>query len=105
MPISRRYSPEFAPGESCNIGLDYSTIIPPGVGITSAGLEIFTNTATPVNASADWIVGAVSVVGRTVYCRLGGGIAGKDYQLRWACSDTQGNVWPRTCLLLCAHTS
>jgi len=105
MPLSRRYSPEHPPGESCRFGLDYSFVIPPGVGISSAGLEIFSNTATPVSAAADWTVGAVTVQGRTIYARLAGGVEGKDYQLRWSVTDTIGNIWTRTALVLCAQTS
>ena len=33
------------------------------------------------------------------------GVDGKDYQLRWSATDTSGNVFPRTALLLCAQTS
>lgn len=104
MPMSRRYSPEHAPGESCNIGLDYSWLVPPGVGLTGGSLSIYTNTANPV-PSADLSVGPVTIRGRTVYARISGGVEGKDYQLRWSATDTEGNVWPRTCLLLCAQTS
>lgn len=104
MPLSRRYSPEFAPGEASNIGLDYSPLIPPGVGISSGTLLIYTNTANP-QPSSDITVGAVTIMGRTVYAFISGGVEGKDYQLRWTAYDTNGNVWPRTCLLLCAQTS
>ena len=104
MPLSRRYTPEFVPGENCMIGLDYSRIIPPGVGIASAQLSIVTNTAVP-QPSADFTIGAVTIRGRTVYAQLSGGVEGRDYQLRWLVGDTAGNVWPRTCLMLCAQTS
>ena len=104
MPLSRRYTPEFGPGESCNIGLDYSRVIPPGIGISSGSLSIFTNTATP-QPSSDFTIGAVTIRGRTVYAGLSGGVEGRDYQLRWIAVDTVGNVWPRTCLMLCAQTS
>ena len=104
MPMSRRYSPEHPPGESCNIGLDYSPLIPPGVGVVGGSLAIFTNVAVPL-PSADFSIGPVTINGRTVYARISGGVEGTDYQLRWSATDTQGNVWPRTCLLLCAQTS
>ena len=104
MPLSRRYTPEFVPGESCTIGLDYSRIIPPGVGISSGTLTIYTNTATPA-PTPDLAVGAVTIRGRTVYAGISGGVEGRDYQLRWLVVDTAGNVWPRTCLMLCAQTS
>jgi hypothetical protein len=105
MPLSRRYTPEHPPGEQCNFGLDYSFVIPPGVGISSGALAIFSNAVPPVAADADWTVGAVTVRGRAVYALLKGGIEGTDYQLRWTATDTQGNVWPRTTLILCAQTS
>ena len=104
MPLSRRYTPEFAPGEASTIGLDFSYVIPPGVGITSGTLAIYTNAATPV-LSADFTVGQVTVLGRSLYAALSGGKAGQDYQLRWSATDTAGNIWPRVALLLCALTS
>lgn len=105
MPLSRRYTPEHPPGEGCNFGLDFSPLIPPGVGVASATLSIFTNTAVPLAADTDWIKGPVNIRGRQVYCNLAGGINGNDYQLRWTATDTDGNIWPRTTLVLCAQTS
>lgn len=105
MPLSRRYSPEHPPGESCSFGLDYSAIVPVGVSLASGSLQILTNTANPTDASADWQIGAVSVQGRAIYATLSGGVAGTDYQLKWTAQDTAGNVWPRTTLVLCADTS
>jgi hypothetical protein len=104
MPLSRRYTPEFCPGESCLIGLDFSSVIPPGVGIASGTLAVFTNVATPV-ASSDFDVGEVTVLGRVLYAPISGGVDGTDYQLRWSATDSAGNIWPRTALLLCAQTS
>lgn len=105
MSISRRYTPEKPSGEQCNFGLDYSAVIPPGVGITSGELSIWTNTVQPVSADGDWTIGPVEVRGRVLYAALSGGIDGTDYQLRWVANDTQGNVWPRTVVVLCAQTS
>jgi hypothetical protein len=105
MPLSRRYTPEHPPGEECNFGLDYSFILPPGVGLVRGSLEILTNTAAPVDASADWTIGAVMVRGRALYAMLAGGVAGTDYQLKWTALDTAGRTWPRTALVLCADTS
>lgn len=104
MAISRRYTPEHPSGEQCNFGLDYSAVIPPGVGIASGTLSIWTNTVAPV-PSSDWTIGAVAVRGRCLYAPLAGGVAGTDYQLRWVATDTDGNVWPRTVLVLCTDTS
>ena len=105
MPLSRRYSPEHPPGESCAFGLDFSFIIPPGIGIASGAVSIWTNTVAPVSASTDWTIGPVMVLGRAVYAVLGGGVEGRDYQILWVAHDTEGNVWPRTTLVLCAQTS
>jgi hypothetical protein len=105
MPVSRRYKPEHPPGESCSFGLDYSYVIPVGVGIKSGTIQVQTNTAAPADATADWTIGAVEVRGRAIYANLAGGVAGTDYQLVWTATDTQGNVWPRTTLVLCAATS
>lgn len=105
MPISRRYSPEHPPGESCSFGLDYSFVIPPGVGISSGSLGIFNNVANPVDKSGDWTIGAISIRGRAIYCMLGGGVSGTDYILRWTAVDTAGNTWVRSTLILCADTS
>jgi hypothetical protein len=104
MPLSRRYSPEWSPGEASVIGLDFSFLVPPGVGLTGGALSIWTNKvqATP---TSDFAIGPVGVQGRTIYASLSGGVEGTDYQLRWVATDTRGNVWPRTCLLLCALTS
>ena len=105
MPLTRRYTPEHPPAESASFGMDFSFIIPPGVGIDDAGLDIFTNTAPPVAADTDWTKGTVTILGRTVYAQLSGGVEGKDYQLRWMARDTSGNTWRRTALILCAQTS
>lgn len=105
MPLSRRYTPEHPPGESCNFGLDYSFILPVGVALVSGTLAILTNTAAPVDASADWTIGAVMVRGRALYAMLTGGVAGTDYQLKFTAVDTAGRTWPRVALVLCADTS
>jgi hypothetical protein len=105
MPLSRRYTPEFPPGESSVIGYDFSFIIPPGVGIASGALNILTNTAAPQPANSDFTIGPVGVRGRAIYASLTGGVLGTDYQLHWTAFDTSGNEWPRTGLLLCAFTS
>ena len=72
MPLSRRYTPEWSPGDTGLIGMDFSYILPPGVGILPMGadqprgpsnaysqpvprLEIWYNTADPVPAP-DWDV-------------------------------------------------
>lgn len=105
MPLSRRYTPEHAPLESCSFGLDYSFILPVGVGITAGSVQVWTNSAAAVPAPNDWIVGPVMVRARAIYANFTGGVEGTDYQIRWIAVDTEGNTWPRTTLVLCAHTS
>jgi hypothetical protein len=105
MPLSRRYTPEHYPSESSIYGMDFSYLIPPGVGISGGALTIFTNTQPPVAADADWIKGTVTVHDRTLYATLGGGKTGTDYMLVWTATDSNGNVWPRAALVLCAYTS
>ena len=105
MPISRRYSPSWAPGEGAVIGMDFSFVVPPGVGLVSGTLHFFDNLPNPVNADADWTIGPVEVFGRTLYASLAGGAQGKDYQVQWVAQDTEGYTWPRTALMLCAPTS
>jgi hypothetical protein len=112
MPLSRRYSPEWYPGESASIGIDMSNIIPPGVGIASGQLAILTNTVPPVSAQADFTgppgegtFFAASVIGRALYTTISGGASGRDYIFVWEMTDTDGNHWNRAALLLCAPTS
>lgn len=105
MPLSRRYTPEHPPGESCLFGLDFSAIIPVGRGVKSGTLAILSNTAFPTDSSADWEIGPVLVRGRAIYANLSGGLDGHDYQLIWTAVDTDGNVFPRTALILVGNTS
>ena len=104
MPLSRRYSPEWAPGESSSIGMDMSAVIPQGTGISAVTLAIATNAFPPV-ASTDFTVTGLASSGRAAHATMSGGVAGRDYQLTWGVSDTDGNTWSRTSLLLCAPTS
>jgi hypothetical protein len=105
MGLSRRYEPEHPAGEKCGFGMDFSPLLAPGSGIVSGSLRIFTNTAVPANAANDWTMGPVTVLGPAVYAVLAGGVSGQDYQLVWTATDSDGNVWPRTALVLCAPTS
>ena len=102
--LSRRYMPAHPAGEQCDFAMSFDAVIPPGVGITAGALEIWTNVIPPV-LSSDFSVGPVSVIGRALYATLSGGVDGTDYQLMWTATDTEGNVWPRTGLCLCATTS
>lgn len=103
MAIGNRYQPPHPAGESCMFALDYSFILPLGVGIAAADLEIVINTD-PVQSQSDWNQGPVQILDRRVYSQCSGGVEGTDYQLRWTVTDTQGNTWPRTTLVLCAET-
>ncbi|HEX3523179.1 MAG TPA: hypothetical protein VHT52_13955 [Stellaceae bacterium] len=105
MPLSRRYTPEFAPGESCSFGFDFSPIIPVGVGVEQGTVRVLTNTAAPVDVTAQWTIGPVGVRGRAIYATFSGGVSGTDYQIKWTATDSAGNVWPRTAFVLCADTS
>src|ERR1700746_3323787 len=102
--LSGRGGSEYPAGEMCGFGMDFSPLLAPGSGIVSGSLKIFTNTAVPADASHDWLVGPVQILGRSVYAVLAGGVQGQDYQLVWTATDSDGNVWPRTALVLCAPT-
>jgi hypothetical protein len=97
MPVSRRYSPEWAPGDSSMVGMDFSALIPPGAGIAGGSLAVAPN--------PDFVVGPATIDGRTVYAPLTGGVSGTDYSLTWTVTDTDGNTWNRTAKMLCAPTS
>lgn len=84
--------------------MDFSFVVPPGTGLLGGSLSIWTNVSSPL-LSADWTIGPVKVLNRALYTTLSGGVEGTDYQLRWIAYDTDGNVWPRTALVLCAQTS
>ena len=115
MSLSRRYTPEWYPGETSNIGMDFSYVIPPGVGIQSAWLTIFNVdtralnstdfTGPPPISSAQPGTYTATVVDRMVYCRMSGGLAGIDYTFAWTAIDTDDNVFPREGLILCQFTS
>ena len=100
----KRYYPDHPSTELCYFGLDFSFVIPYGVGIVSGVLNIFVNASPPVPADADWTAQPVVVQGRSIYALLTGGVLGTDYQLRWTATDSVGGVWPRTALILCAET-
>jgi hypothetical protein len=108
MPLSRRYHPEMWPGEQSVFGMDFSTVIPPGVGVQSVTLIIQTNTNPPVATDAtDFIIGTVNWSDRTVYATIKslGPTSGKDYILIWTVNDTDGNLWIRAGLILVTYTS
>jgi hypothetical protein len=115
MPLTRRYTPEWYPGETSNIGMDFSYVIPPGIGIAAAWLAIedldtradrFADfTGPPPISAAQANTFTATVVDRMVYCRMSGGVAGRDYTFIWTAIDSDDNVFPREGLILCQFTS
>lgn len=101
--LTRRYGTH-PPSEDCLFGMNFDFVIPSDVAIVGATLDILVNEAPPVT-TADWSIGPVAIEGRVVYARLSGGTDGTDYQIRWTVTDSDGNVWPRTALVLVAATS
>lgn len=104
MALSRRYHPEWPPGESSQIGIDMSGVLPPGTRLEAASLELFVN-RNPVEPTTDWALDDPTWSGRQAWCRITGGASGVDYQCQWILTDSRNNVWVRTTLLLCAQTS
>lgn len=104
MALSRRYRPEWPPGETAYVGIDFSPILPPGVILTAGELQIVTNT-NPVQGQSDFAQEAVVAKGRQLWCFISGGAEGIDYQLRWTGADSANNTWHRTGLLLCAESA
>ena len=105
MPLSRRYTPEWAPGEMCLVGMDFSFVVPPGAKLTSGWLQVFFNSSVLYEVSDDFSWDPITVDCLVLYTRAWGGRAGTDYQFMWTAHDDLGNVWPRTALMLCALTS
>ena len=99
-----RYVPPSPAGETTTFGIDFSRLLPIGVGIKSGTIQVQTNTATPADASANWTIGPVTVQGRVLFASLSGGVSGTDYRIVWTVTDTAGDVWVRTTLVLCAPT-
>lgn len=98
-----RYQPSHAPLEQCLFGMDFSFVLPAGVGIRAASINIYNNTFLSPDVSADWVIGSMVIRGARVWTRLQGGVEGQDYQLRWSVADTDDNVWVRTALVLCSQ--
>lgn len=106
MPLSRRYQPEHDAFDACYFGMDFSPIIPPGVGITNVLLHFFTNVVESQLADADFtILDGPTWSGRIAYAKITGGKYGTDYQLQWTVVDTEGTVWNRVALVLVGISS
>ena len=93
------------PADDAQLWMDFSALIPKGVGITSATLQFFSNTVPPAATSDFTTSGAILIDDRAVYTQVQGGVNGKDYQLLWTVNTSDDNVWKRTVLLLCANTT
>lgn len=104
MALSQRYKPSHPAGSSVTYGVDFSFILPPGVGVTMPAVQIQTNTVPPGLASGISTSGG-GYAGRRLWIVITGGVSGTDYIVTWSFSDTQGNAWVRSFLLLCAPTS
>ena len=104
MAISQRYSSQ-APADATWFGMDFSHVIPVGVGITSATLLIQTNT-NPPNAQSDWTTDAQpTVIGRQVWSTCSGGAVGTDYQFIWTVTTNHSQTYHRAALCRCEPTS
>ena len=108
MSLSRRYTPELNPSESCLIGMSYEYIIPPGVGIKSGFVAALFNQVVSGAVPSDILTfGPIQIRGRVLYAQITATAFTNafDFQIEWIAYDTQGNVWPRVGLLLCSPTS
>jgi len=110
--LSRRYTPSHAPADGMIYAMDFSPVVPRGTTFPVAAAEVWRNTVAPVLASsttagaADWTTPVTVLVwDRIVYAALSGGVDGSDYQVRWSATDSSGNLWNRTALVLCSETS
>jgi hypothetical protein len=105
--LTRRYWPALAPGEIAVFGIDFSNVIPFGIGIASGTLFIVQNIVGATGPAIDVTAGAVSVQDRALYATVSAdaGASGTDYVLTWTATATDGKVYPRTALVLCAPTS
>lgn len=84
--------------------MDFSFVLAPGTAIVSASVAVLVNEAPPI-ATTDWTIGDVMINGSMVYARLTGGVESVDYQIRFTITDSDGNIFPRTALILCSQTS
>lgn len=104
MAVSQRYKPSHPAGQSAVYAVDFSNILPPGVGLSQPGVIIQTNTTPPGIATGITSSGG-GFRGRMAWITIAGGVAGTDYLIQWTLIDSQNNTWIVTVLLMCAATS
>lgn len=104
MAVSQRYQPSHPASQTAVYALDCSSILPPGVGILVATLNVFINTTPPL-INDDFVQTDRAFQGRRTWVTLAGGQPGTDYQLSWTVTDSQASTWIVTATLLCAATS
>lgn len=104
MAVSQRYKPSHPAGQSAVYAVDFSNMLPPGVGLSQPGVIIQTNTVPPGLATGITVTGG-GFRGRLVWITITGGTSGQDYLITWTVGDTSSNTWVITALLLCAATS
>jgi len=114
-----RYRP-FHTTDNAFFSMDWSPILPPGLGIVSTMLTVVRNTnptqpapevavSLPAEGNALWDEalwdegqwGSMGIEGRITSARCSGGNAGTDYQFRWAIVDSADNTWGETAFALC----
>jgi hypothetical protein len=103
--LSLRYHPPHHSEEVCTFGMNFDNVIPLGIGISSGTLQIQTNVVPPVDVTNAWIIDPIQVRNRALYATVNGGVTGTDYIFTWFATDTNGLIWPRSALVLCAPTS
>lgn len=104
MAVSQRYKPSHPAGQSAVYAIDFSNILPPGIGLSNPAVQIQTNTVPPGLATG--ITPSLGGFrGRQAWITITGGVSGTDYLINWTIVDSQQNTWVVTALLLCAATS
>lgn len=104
MAVSKRYQPSHPAGQTAIYAVDFSNILPPGVGLTMPAVQLFINT-TPPGLPVGITTASGGFRGRQVWITIQGGVSGTDYLIQWTVNDTQNNTWIITAALLCAATS
>lgn len=104
MAISQRYKPSHPAGQSAVYAVDFSSILPPGTGLSMPSIQILTNT-TPPGLATGITPSSGGFRGRLAWMTITGGVSGQDYIIQWTLIDSQSNTWIVSVLLMCAATS